>query len=845
MSEPGEGKSNQEIVREATPEAVRFEFKDAASAEEYLTWKQEVPLPLRRLVESAMRGVAPAPSATGLPLTDEFLSTLTSCFRERDLTHLGEITPRVAKFLQPLARIDTKGGYLNLFETLTNPEISWKLKQTLYETQIKAALEWLVERDLQNAAWQKPSPEQPSKPDEGASEKEKKENGENPQNDVPSAEEDTISSMEAGAEKKEGEPARALFSVNPFFGGYYRQVVFSTFNSVTLHWEKDENELMEATGEKTDPTSARILSGKIRGGAPLALPLPYDWVIDPNSLETSAPEDAVEITRNQEGLWYLSVKTDGIFTYTLRIAQKQRIELGERGKAAEIQGVLPDELLQKIKELKASGLPKIKLKREIVKFVRAHLTYSNSRDAYTHYAENPSEYFTRMWERKEADCKVANDLACRVLAEIDNNFRYVTGFYVKEKGEQGEAMMHAGNGHAWLEIWDAQSRRYVRLDATPKGDPMVDEKEQEQDLEGETGEGDYGAPDEELASEEETKEKLKELKKKETGAGGGKGKRKSPEFNVEEEHFAELAECTPAQAQEFFKSLERVREIKNEQGVPISDLLKDEWRKIVEERKIEMRDYRGPVRMDEGDRLEDPVSAVIDIRAGEFNPTGFEKDERVEKTQMEFGGINLYFSFDLSGSMRESDPATGRSKADVQRDVALLLIDSIMQCAYIYRQEGEQADLLPLKIMVTLATDTGKVALPLTDRWGPKEQWAFYAALTKLASGGTPTHQTLKLIERDFDKERAALVARGIPPEKLPLHYTAEISDGSPDDFDATERMHGELKAKGMAMRSYVIGAQSGSADAAPPLASFSELPNILAQDILTQFKKLRPRKVP
>ena len=52
----------------------------------------------------------------------------------------------------------------------------------------------------------------------------------------------------------------------------------------------------------------------------------------------------------------------------------------------------------------------------------------------------------------------------------------------------------------------------MRLDATPKGDPTVDEQQQEKDLEGETGEGDWGETDGELMSEEKLKEKIKEMK---------------------------------------------------------------------------------------------------------------------------------------------------------------------------------------------------------------------------------------------------------------------------------------------------------------------------------------------
>ncbi|MDO9230974.1 MAG: vWA domain-containing protein [bacterium] len=262
------------------------------------------------------------------------------------------------------------------------------------------------------------------------------------------------------------------------------------------------------------------------------------------------------------------------------------------------------------------------------------------------------------------------------------------------------------------------------------------------------------------------------------------------------------------------------------------------------ERKIEFDDYRGPVRMDDGDILEDPVSARIDILSKEFNPTGFEKLKREEKIETNFGGINLYFSFDLSGSMREADSVSGRRKADVQRDTALLFADSLMQCAYVSRQQSENSDLLPIKIMVTLASERGEVNLNLTDKWRPKEQWAFYSALNQLAMGGTPTHETLKLIEKDFDAEIADLKKKRISKEKLPLHYTVEISDGAPDDFDETEAMHKKLKEKGMTIRSYCIGGISESEDAAEPIVSFSQLPEILSKDIIEKFKKLNPKRI-
>lgn len=804
----------------ATAERRPYEFQDDFSREEYLSWKDDVPQPVRSLVERVMKGNEAGFQETGLPSVDAFLNNLGASLAQGSQHRSGR--PLIDNLLEPLAEVETEAGHLNLFETLVNPEASWTLKTNLYKTQIEPALEWLVQKDLREKA------EAESKEGDGDSGEEQKQEGQDQEETPPPSGDDVISSMEAGGDQKEKGPIKPLFSVKPFYGGYARQSAFNRLNPSTLKWEKPENEFEDATAQSLDFLGMRLMSGKVRGGTPLALPLYYDWALDPASLETDAPEGSAAIIRNQDGAWYLVVDAEGDWKYNVKIAPRQTIEPKSRFDRMDIQGTLPSGLASEIESIKKSGASGMKLKREIVKAVRNHLTYSNSREAWEAYTKNPRRFFEEIWNRKEADCFVANTMACRALQDIDPRTRFVSGYFIQEKSASGDAVMHSGNGHAWIEVWDDMSDRPIRLDATPKGDPTIDEEQQERELEGESGEGDFGEREDEIASREDVEKEMENKPKKEQ-------KDKKPRFTREESSWSGLAECSPEEARQFLEALERVRQIKDEEGTPISDRMKDEWKKIIEERKVELRDYRGPVRMDEGTRLEDPVAAVIDIRSKEFNPIGFEKDETVEKIETDFGGIDIYFSFDLSGSMKEPDPVSGRAKADVQRDAGLLFVDSLMQCAAMTRREGATSDLLPVKIMVTLASDRGKVELPLTDSWGPKEQWAFYKALHRLASGGTPTHETLDLIGTAFDKEAAELKKRNVPKDKEPLQYVIEVSDGAPDNPTATENSRQALRSKGMVVRNHEIGRT---------LRSFSELPQALAKDIITEFKKLRPRKV-
>ena len=126
-----------------------FELKDLATAEEYLDWKKTVPFEVRRVVETVLKGNKLQPSQIGLALSDQFLNALGESLASGEQVDLSGADERVFNLLDPLRRIETKGGHLNVFETLRNPDVSWNLKSKIFEMQIKPALDWLAERDLE------------------------------------------------------------------------------------------------------------------------------------------------------------------------------------------------------------------------------------------------------------------------------------------------------------------------------------------------------------------------------------------------------------------------------------------------------------------------------------------------------------------------------------------------------------------------------------------------------------------------------------------------------------------------------------------------------------------------
>ena len=81
----------------------------------------------------------------------------------------------------------------------------------------------------------------------------------------------------------------------------------------------------------------------------------------------------------------------------------------------------------------------------------------------------------------------------------------------------------------------------------------------------------------------------------------------------------------------------------------------DEWRALFDllykRREIPHRVYKGPVRQNEGDVLDDPVTAYIDVRSNDDDPSGYQKTYQKPKERIEASAFDDDFILDISGSM--------------------------------------------------------------------------------------------------------------------------------------------------------------------------------------------------
>ncbi len=816
-------------------------FSSLSEARAYQAWKQDVPTPVRFMVESAMMGKPYQTEPTGLPHVDAFLEALGKQLSDPTKPLPKNLPASLDGLFASLRSIQTDQGAGDGIALLASKEGSFKAKLSIWKDHVLPIISWLKEQDLA------PPPDE-SKGEE-ALEREEQEADQYPVADEPLIPPPPASAMNMemqDLEKQEGEP-RPFFSVHPFYGGYFREQLFERWNSAMLTWEASPSVQESLPQEPLDTLLVRTLSGAARGGQQMALPLPYDWSIDQDSIQTDAPKEAIHFTHDQHGNVFLLIDTSGVWSYQMRIGRKVRRISRRSSPTAEDQAMqarMPKELKEQVRETAAARLSSKGKADMLVKTVRDHLEYSTDPNMNAVYRSNPAAYFERIWEKKQADCKVSNTEAAAPLRLATIPCRMVGGHYVKIKSKDDRALLTSGTGHAWLEVYDQDTAMWFKADATPKGDPTLDEDRPDEQQE--SGEGDYGEQEAEIMSDEKLEELIQSL---EEAQDKPQEKKTSEERLLEQ--FVEQAQCSKEEAREVLAAFRRLRELKDAKGERIGQKLITEWKKLVQNRMVKQQVYQGPVRMSEGDDLEDPVAALIDVRSGELDPTGFERIQTIEKREKLFGGLDIYLLIDGSGSMAERDPKSGRIKSELQRDFVMLYVDSLMQCAFLSRQaEGRLTAPLPIRVQVVSIHGSVSVDLPLVDRWSPKEQVALYRSVMRTATNSTPDHAGLMAIEQKILSEREAWKGKTHKPgQKPPLEFVVTTLDGGSDDPASVQAVLGRLRSAGVVDFAYGMTAAAKPIEAiyhpnAKVTEDLSELPCIVTKDTLGVFKTLYPERV-
>ena len=826
-------------------EQLKNMLKSANEARAYKQWREEVPKEFRKTVDARLFGGEAKIDRSVLPLTGQFLEMSKKLLLASNLDISGEnIDERVKNKLQLMQKIPMKksGEFVNIFSLFGDKETSFVNKLEWFSAQAKSRFNWLVEQDLKSVKRDEKIDFKPPQSDEELK---------------PSIDE---------TEKSKEKVNEGFYEVSPFYGGYYKEDVFEVWDQKTLLWKKTAKNFRSVSGENVDAQTQRKMWGKIESGRTTPIPLPYDWTVEAASFKIlNQPEDAkIAIAKDEDNVYYASFesKTAGEFDFEASVGRNAKPPALEKESNILVPpAFLPDEAAKKVKEVRKNGKSNIAKARELCRFVHEKLEYPGSGDSkYNNvYYQNPERFFESIWQNKKADCDVGNTFAAELLRQAGIKTQLITGHYVKSKSQNNSAVLYDGSGHAWLEAFDEESKRWTRFDATPKGDPDMDQDEQEQDLSDEGGggennkeekkeedkeedkdkedtskkeekdkkekedkggkEGDYGEQEAKVMSDEELEKLIKELEQKDEERENEE-KKKEKERQREsspELQFAEEAKCSSEEAKRILDKIKKLRQLKDEKGRNLLEESMKMWRKIVKKNIKEAVAYRGPVRMHEGDELEYPALADIDIKAGEENPLGYEKIEIEKVIEKYFGGFEVYVAADLSGSMSEIDYYVGLSKAEAQRDSIFLFMDSMMLNAVLAKKEQYRLKTpMPVKICVIIFKGKSaydeksvvKVVLPITDKWGPAEQVKLYHALDETAIGNTPDHLALKEINKLIGQSREDEnnIKNRIRKPNWKMHrFVAVFADGGSDKPDEVREYLNEMRGEGIVVYGFGI----------------------------------------
>jgi len=761
------------------------------------------------------------------------VTELLSCCQVKELGGTPPpVRPEVQRIFDRILNSKSSEGEVDVPELLSSNHFSFGSKAKWFESRLSAALDFLEQRDLEEARQEAEKP----LPPELLEQKEQQ-----PDINVPPPRENDLQpSMEEMESAKENEPG-AYFKIAPFYGGYYRGNDFDSWNTKSMKWEKSSERLSLAVNTDLDPKSRRVVSGTIRPGAATELPMPYGFAPDIRSLKTHGDANLQIKTDSHGDFVLVAPSSESLITFSVEIGKGGELLRETEPKDPAVKptalkfGSAGAQACLEISQSSSSVLDKA---RALKAYVRTTLKYSNDSSFNQVYRSGPPEnYFQRIEKHTQADCDVANTYFVALLSSINIKARLVSGHYVSSKDKNNAAVISSGTGHAWAEVWDGHG--WHRLDATPPGDPNMDEDETDEETSDAAFEGDFGEKESSILSDEELEKLIEEASK------ALAEKEKAPE-EKRALQFAAEASCSPEEAKRVLQRITEAREKRDNQGRLIRSRLLAEWKKIIQDNLLKKPRYTAQIRLSRGEELVDPVEASLDMKAGDADPTGFSRYEHTVEREQVYGGFDSFLVVDKSGSMDESDSQSGRSKWEEQQLFTFLLMDSMYSAAQEFKREKIKL-ISPLDLRVALVSFSAggaKVELPLGTVWGPKEQLKVWKALQENVGGGTPDHLGLQAVKQLIENDNAENKAG-----KERLRLVLISADGGSDSVSKTISAKEDLKSTGAVVKAAGIGsgAREVVATYTPDganLSSFAEAPDWAATEVLAQAQRLYPKKV-
>jgi hypothetical protein len=712
-----------------------------------------------------------------------------------------------------------ESGDLNI---LTDPSVPFDIKLNRIQTRFEGDL--LGRRSLDRR-------EQAQKKEEGEQSRE-----ESPPIPPPDSDE-SKPSMDEMERSPEGEVPPAIWTIMPPWGGYYKAQSFDTFDAGTNTWRQSHYDYAPRVDVPPQIMDSVSLFASVSPNEWTRVPVPYTHVL--KEVE-AVGVGHVEIVQDQNGDSRIRAVGKGDEMVEIKVillpTEETRIlpipqEVGQFG------SILSEETKQKVEEIRVKKTGNLAQARAMSRYVMTRLTYSNDSSFNEIYDTHPAGYIGAIDEHKQADCDVANTYFAALCAELDIPVRHVVGHMVKGKDLQGAARITSGTGHAWAEVWDDITNHWVRIDATPPGDPQLDEEEEK----GSEGiPGDYGSQE----AIGPTDEQLRELEEK------LREHAEELSYSKEERELAELTSIELTEARDIMREINAAEETKLPNGERIVDVLSKLFSLIVESRRTQVKDYTGPLRRREGgDNIEDIVAHKIGIVGGDPDPASRQKDIEKQHEEKKFGGFDLYFIGDKSGSMSET--VDGEEKWKLQRRAQYLVLSSLNRFEQNLQTAGVHlADPLSVRTEALSFRDKNQIDIdkPLSNEFAAEDKVRLWRSLGNQGSGNGDT-AALSIVHNQISDERRLAEEAGNEDDRLRI--VMPCSDGMPDDVSSVHQ-YAERLGK---MNTVVVGiGLTETATQVPRIfdtpysrgdiaRDLNDLPMIVAKHVILEAMRLFPEQ--
>lgn len=670
---------------------------------------------------------------------------------------------------------------------------------------------------------------------------------ENVDDSPPEARDESKPSMDEQERSKEWEKVTPFWTISPARGGYFREQCFDIWNKRENKWQSSSYVYEETNGVK--PSADHItICASIKPGVRTRVPVPYNFEVsdinisnfsieyDQNGDEIMEEQFDDIIEKDQNGDIVVNPK-DNVkhkVEITLNKIDTPKIFTGEAKNTDFGEINLSDKTIEALKQIAVAKKTPEQKARAISRYIKSHLKYSSDSSFNRIYDEDERGYIGSIDHHRQADCDVANTYFAALCSKLNIPTRHVVGHMVKGKNADGNSVITGGTGHAWSEIFD-QEKGWVRIDATPPGDPQTEEDLEEgaEGVDGDFGEEEAIEPsDEELSKlEEEIADHTEKLS-----------------YTTAERELAEAAGIELKEARQIVKEIDEAEDSRLPNGKKITDLLSQVFQMIVESRKTKEIDYTGPVRRREGgEAIQSIVAHKIGVQAKDFDPVSRQKSEVEEKIEEVFDGLDLFIVGDKSGSMSQS--YDGETKWKMQRKAEYLILSSLYRFGQnLTRLQNTMALPLDVRTMALSFRDANKIDIdkPLSGAFLAEDKVRLWRSLSNQGSGNGDVAALSEIYEQITTEIESD------PSKKDRIRVIIACSDGMPDSPAGVQ----DLAKKLGELHSIVVGiGMTETASRVPVIFNteysrgdiakdIADLPAIVAKHVILEATKLFPDRV-